>query len=469
LTPQRAPGTGPSHALPPSSPSAAMAGQMWEVVGGGEKGGIVAREGKDLKSAELLSRVAKGSLIRELELVGERLHFELVEGEGPNSGWVSLAFKGTELVVKCEKQPPKPKKTPGTVKSVVPTQNTQTPGEPFFFYHQITFLDTKPTGMRMSGVFGAMDETRMDMHSMCDHTAESLREVVDPHVELGMELMPVIKQLSNANATDGMLYTHPDSRGAVQSWVRIEAEFGFPMYPFKTEEQNMFLVGKKRESAQRLHIARARFYKAFVEDKKGALVDESFQEELDLFYDKMKKDHVSERVAVRPLKMLYEPGNKAFTPTAYKKVRWLMSFIYSDLWGLHYHGRTSEVLWDVNMLAGSPFAELVQEEPDPQAMSVHLPKKMDFGKTFDVHCFLEVGLHRAVYVVGPEGFQKPNDVVLCVCARYAWEGAPADGKTLVSEDFEVLSLLGMKNLLKYVYGEGATQGRYCDTTQLPAL
>lgn len=72
--------------------------QRWEVVGGADRGGIVVREGQDLASAQL-SRLATGALVEELQLVGERLQYSKVSGEGPDSGWVSTFLKGKQLLV----------------------------------------------------------------------------------------------------------------------------------------------------------------------------------------------------------------------------------------------------------------------------------------------------------------------------------------------------------------------------------
>mmetsp|Transcript_3510 Transcript_3510/g.8177 ORF Transcript_3510/g.8177 Transcript_3510/m.8177 type:complete len:344 (-) Transcript_3510:96-1127(-) len=83
-------------------------GAVWRVVGGGEKGGIVVREGKDLKSKEAAERLATGSLIQEVELVGERLSYELKTGSGPSKGWVSLKLKDKDLVVKADQGPALP-------------------------------------------------------------------------------------------------------------------------------------------------------------------------------------------------------------------------------------------------------------------------------------------------------------------------------------------------------------------------
>jgi len=87
--------------------------QIWEVVGGAASGGVLAREGVDLKSPETSPpRVATGALIEELELIGQRLKFKLVQGDGPEEGWVSLTLKDKPLVEKTDKKP-EPLATPG--------------------------------------------------------------------------------------------------------------------------------------------------------------------------------------------------------------------------------------------------------------------------------------------------------------------------------------------------------------------
>mmetsp|Transcript_97130 Transcript_97130/g.172973 ORF Transcript_97130/g.172973 Transcript_97130/m.172973 type:complete len:636 (-) Transcript_97130:253-2160(-) len=73
--------------------------QLWEVKGGSSGGGILVREGEKLASPELPLRLATGAVIKQKDLRGERLHFELVTGAGPNTGWVSLKMKGKDLVV----------------------------------------------------------------------------------------------------------------------------------------------------------------------------------------------------------------------------------------------------------------------------------------------------------------------------------------------------------------------------------
>mmetsp|Transcript_38552 Transcript_38552/g.115151 ORF Transcript_38552/g.115151 Transcript_38552/m.115151 type:complete len:432 (-) Transcript_38552:78-1373(-) len=82
----------PSPPLPP----------RWEVVGGGDKGGILVREGQDTKSTQLPSRLSTGAVVNELRIEGERLQYEKVWGDGPDTGWVSLTLSGRDLLVKRE-------------------------------------------------------------------------------------------------------------------------------------------------------------------------------------------------------------------------------------------------------------------------------------------------------------------------------------------------------------------------------
>lgn len=71
----------------------------WEVVGGADKGGILVREGVELKSKQCEERLAHGAIIEELELVGERLNYKVVSANwGPDKGWVSLKIGGKDIV-----------------------------------------------------------------------------------------------------------------------------------------------------------------------------------------------------------------------------------------------------------------------------------------------------------------------------------------------------------------------------------
>lgn len=75
-----------------------MGGQRWEVVGGGDRGGIVVRAGRHLSSAELPARLEKFSLVEEVARFGERVKYKLIRGNGPEEGWVSARLKDKVLL-----------------------------------------------------------------------------------------------------------------------------------------------------------------------------------------------------------------------------------------------------------------------------------------------------------------------------------------------------------------------------------
>lgn len=78
------------------------AATIWEVVGGGDKGGIVVRTGNDVASTMASERLSTGALVKELELAGERLHYERLTGTGPSVGWVSLRLQnGKDLMLRA--------------------------------------------------------------------------------------------------------------------------------------------------------------------------------------------------------------------------------------------------------------------------------------------------------------------------------------------------------------------------------
>mmetsp|Transcript_44214 Transcript_44214/g.102122 ORF Transcript_44214/g.102122 Transcript_44214/m.102122 type:complete len:383 (-) Transcript_44214:234-1382(-) len=75
--------------------------QKWEVVGGADKGGILIREGVDLKSTQCAERLSTGAVVEEVSLVGDRLQYKLLSGTGPAEGWASVKISGKELLVKA--------------------------------------------------------------------------------------------------------------------------------------------------------------------------------------------------------------------------------------------------------------------------------------------------------------------------------------------------------------------------------
>lgn len=71
--------------------------QMWEVVGGADKGGIIVRQGRETTSQQLAQRLATSAIVCELQVAGDRLHFRRLFGTGPDEGWVSTSLKDKVL------------------------------------------------------------------------------------------------------------------------------------------------------------------------------------------------------------------------------------------------------------------------------------------------------------------------------------------------------------------------------------
>lgn len=68
---------------------------MWEVIC--RDGGVPVREDLSPLAAQSSSQLQRGSLLTQLELVGQNLHYELASGEGPERGWIAVALNDTVL------------------------------------------------------------------------------------------------------------------------------------------------------------------------------------------------------------------------------------------------------------------------------------------------------------------------------------------------------------------------------------
>merc|ERR1719414_247213 len=101
--------------------------QMWEVVGGADKGGILVREGEATSTPATKERLSTGALIEEIELKGERLNYKLVTGTGPEVGWISIKLPGKDLAIRTDKKKREPPPT-----KVGPKDETPLPIALFF-------------------------------------------------------------------------------------------------------------------------------------------------------------------------------------------------------------------------------------------------------------------------------------------------------------------------------------------------
>lgn len=76
---------------------------LWEVVGGGSKGGVLVRSSFETESTALADRLSTGALVQEVELRDVRLHFRRLTGNGPETGWVSTKLNdGKALMSKVD-------------------------------------------------------------------------------------------------------------------------------------------------------------------------------------------------------------------------------------------------------------------------------------------------------------------------------------------------------------------------------
>ncbi|CAE7561653.1 STE23, partial [Symbiodinium necroappetens] len=74
--------------------------ELWEVIGGAARDGILVRTGWSLSSPELSERLGKGAIIQQKDIRGDRLLYAKVSGSGPREGWVSLRSRGRGLLAK---------------------------------------------------------------------------------------------------------------------------------------------------------------------------------------------------------------------------------------------------------------------------------------------------------------------------------------------------------------------------------
>lgn len=340
-------------------------------------------------------------------------------------------------------------------------QSEQLKGTPYIFYQRLASADLKPTGVRMAALFAMCDNNRTDMFTTCDMSVEAYRKVNDPFVEVAMELRPAIKQLA---ADVGLGARNRSGRG---SWLRSEASSGWPQFPFKTEEQSIFFVGQDKNSVRRETICTARFVEAFTDkDEDKALNGDDWAQAAEQYWKYVKQNHSDPKLSEMRLSAYYKEGSDVFQPTKFAKVTWMMSHFYSDAFDILYHGKTSEMIWEVNMQAGGAFADLVATEPDPQAIAVNLPKMMKVSEVYEVLCFLEESTKRAIYVLAPQGKMDAANVVLGVCTRYKWDNISYLGETLTKEDFQLITGASARGFIQWATGEDGKGMKNADLSLL---
>mmetsp|Transcript_81849 Transcript_81849/g.226838 ORF Transcript_81849/g.226838 Transcript_81849/m.226838 type:complete len:352 (+) Transcript_81849:80-1135(+) len=76
-----------------------MDGVVWKVIGGVSAGGILVRTHRGIASPEANKRLSTGSFVKQLALERGRLQYELIAGEGPPTGWITVTVGGRQLLV----------------------------------------------------------------------------------------------------------------------------------------------------------------------------------------------------------------------------------------------------------------------------------------------------------------------------------------------------------------------------------
>lgn len=76
----------------------------WIVTGSKKSNGLMVRAAAATSSKEYRQRLAVGAIVKELERIGTRMRYQQVSGDGPESGWVSLLVRDSNLLVPYEGQ-----------------------------------------------------------------------------------------------------------------------------------------------------------------------------------------------------------------------------------------------------------------------------------------------------------------------------------------------------------------------------
>mmetsp|Transcript_9260 Transcript_9260/g.25974 ORF Transcript_9260/g.25974 Transcript_9260/m.25974 type:complete len:104 (-) Transcript_9260:384-695(-) len=66
----------------------------WKVVGGQRTSGIFAREQESDTSCKCPVRLGIGTIVEEVQRIGDKIQFKKVSGDGPKAGWVGINIRG---------------------------------------------------------------------------------------------------------------------------------------------------------------------------------------------------------------------------------------------------------------------------------------------------------------------------------------------------------------------------------------
>lgn len=301
----------------------------------------------------------------------------------------------------------------------------------------------------MSSCFAFNDNARTDMYTSCNQSVDMMKNVKTPLVEYVLEMTPASRIYFSKNSSfGGSGLLHKKRSGGIGSWVQTELKIGFPTFQMRVEEPTIYVVGKDQtEPNMKVKICGGRCVEAHVDQDFSLLTGNNAEESCNQFYQIVKENHCYDHLQYAQLAKYYEPSDAIFQPTRMAKVEWMMTHSYSDLWEIIYHGKTPELIWELNMAAGGAFEDLVSEDSDPQAVVINLPKKMSVGEKYGAACFVDERKKKAVYVLAPAHKFEVTEAVLVVCALYNWDGVPEDGKTTTKSDIDITASAAARGTL----------------------
>mmetsp|Transcript_69034 Transcript_69034/g.155063 ORF Transcript_69034/g.155063 Transcript_69034/m.155063 type:complete len:589 (-) Transcript_69034:90-1856(-) len=441
-----------------SSPSAAPVlkeGQRWEVIGGADKGGILAREGEGLKTKELAPRLPVGTIIEELDIKGDRMHYRKLVGEGPPMGWVSLKIKDEPLIRMCVDELPGwfqvvARDVEVEIKEVdeVPepedgpeAEKARLRGEVAGLREQLSLLRARLEGARSTSHCmapqGAIQDCRFQPGPV-----KSLWRVYDAEDTgiIGGKTDTLIR-LCERNRNEALqLYRHHDgvtafspsghadwlmvmtevfcqvnqayqdswkTKSIDRSYVRVESEYNYENYPFRQETNRLYLCDDESSlSKGGTQIALYRASSCLVEDVGGKfqIIGAPMKDEYNKLHRTMMSKHCPDSMKKEPLgtstAALFAKINQAFKPTAWWDGCIEMQWTAADAYETVFHPRVADVLAIAH--ERGPFSAL--KGKDYASLFLKLGGRVEPGSPLQVMLFVDIEKEIELFI-----FKKPAD------------------------------------------------------------
>eukprot|EP00930_Biecheleria_cincta_P034162 TRINITY_DN23623_c0_g1_i1.p1 TRINITY_DN23623_c0_g1~~TRINITY_DN23623_c0_g1_i1.p1 ORF type:complete len:411 (+),score=65.66 TRINITY_DN23623_c0_g1_i1:88-1320(+) len=186
--------------------------QLWLVIGGADKGGILVREGRDLKSAEVSERLATGAVVKQLALEGERLHFRKLSGAGPDTGWVSYKLKGKLLVDKFDETKP--------LRHTLQRSGTLEDNCGANYMQQNTKFQTRGDGASRAAFFDSLIEEHVAAHGRVELRGKIPQHLYDTRLVDDEQCLMYVRSLGNVCPDPpASIAKHKKAPGGIHQYV----------------------------------------------------------------------------------------------------------------------------------------------------------------------------------------------------------------------------------------------------------